>query len=106
MAALYEACERSPQEALIIATTDDGTKDLRLEQKIKECLKKKRSVALIATNPEYKGDPQSMAAYKRVAHVVNIREVGLKGLQKYLVKHAKRDCVRGRYRALPFLRIK
>ena len=100
MAALYEACERSPQEALIIVTTDEGTKNLGLEHKIKECLKKKRSVALIATNPEYKGDQQSMDAYKRVAHVVNIKEVGLHGLQKYLVKHAKRDCVRGRYRSL------
>jgi len=98
--ALYEACERSPQEALIVATTDEGTKDLRLEQKIKECLKKKRSVALIATNPEYKGDQQSMDAYKRVAHVVNIRKVGVEGLEKYLVNHAKRDCFRGRYRAL------
>ena len=73
---------------------------MKLERKIKQCLKKKKSVALVATNPNYKGDKKSMAAYKRVAHVVNIREVGLSGLQKYLVNHAKKDCFKGRYRGL------
>ena len=98
--ALFEACQRSAPESLIIATTDNGTKDLKLEGKIKECLKTKNSVALVATNPSYKGDKRSMEAYKRVAHVVNIREVGLSGLQKYLVRHAKKDCFKGRYRGL------
>ena len=79
-------------------TGDSGTKGLDLESQVQKCVKDKNAHLIIVNVPTYTGDPDSLAAYQRLAlKVVDIKDAGLLELKSYLVDVARKMC----YMAIP-----
>ena len=90
---MLTACQQSPRESLILVTTDNGSKDDHLMNKIKKCLKEKGSTAYIVLNPYYEGDQLSRKEYDEVADsVINISNNGITGLKNKIVQKIEKDC--------------
>ena len=72
-----------PKGSFIVVTGDSGTKGLDLEGQVQKCVKDKDAHLFIVNVPTYDpvyGDPESLAAYQRLAlKVVDIKDAGVGG---------------------------